>query len=139
MDIRLRPRPEVHHERNAGLQEAGSAPHLSHRVRPVLSGDYRSFEHRSPAENSATSPGRIELHVGELALHGFDPVDPTQLGATVQQELSRLLTENGTPSALSQAGSMINLEGGTITIETGARANAIGVQIARAIFRGLER
>ena len=89
--------------------------------------------------NTLAAPGRIELHIGELALHGFDHVDSTQLGATVRQELSRLLTENGTPSALIQTGSMANLEGEAFTAAPGASADAIGEQIARAIYRGLER
>lgn len=83
------------------------------------------------------APTRVELHIGELALHGFDRVDPAQIRTSVRSELERLLIENGTPSSFGQGGDVAHLEGEAFTAASSANAGAIGAQIARAIYRGL--
>jgi hypothetical protein len=101
-----------------------------------------STNHRLRAkqiEGSRTVPRRIELHIGELTLHGFDHVDPNQLGSTVRHELSRLLAEQGIPSSLEDPASLTHLEGEAFHIDAGANSDIIGARIARAIYRGLER
>lgn len=89
--------------------------------------------------NTQAATARIELHISELALHGFNHVDPAQIGTSVRQELSRLLNERGTPSAFTQSGNVAHLEGEAFTAASGANADAIGAQIARSIYRGLGR
>ena len=91
------------------------------------------------AGSTHAAPTRIRLHIGELALHGFDHVDPVQLGNSVQQELTRLLVEQGTPAPLEKSGGQAHLEGGAFTVESGANSEMMGARIARAIYRGLER
>jgi hypothetical protein len=80
---------------------------------------------------------KIELQIEELVLHGFAPSDRYQIGAAVEGALAHLLAERGIPPALSQGGEINRLNGGAFTVAPGARPEAIGVQIAQAIYGGL--
>jgi hypothetical protein len=85
-----------------------------------------------------TTPN-VELRIGRLVLDGFAPGDRAQIGAAVERELMRLLAERGLPPALAQGGAIPHLDGASIAIEAGSRAEAIGVQVARAVYGGLSR
>ena len=80
---------------------------------------------------------RIELHIEELVLHGFAPADRYRIGDTVQRELTRLLAEQGMPASLIQSGEVARLDGGAFEITQGSRAEAIGDQVAQAVYRGM--
>lgn len=82
---------------------------------------------------------RIELHIEELVLHGFAPADRHRIGDAVQRELTRLLTEQGMPASLVQRGEMARLDGGAFEIARGSRSEAIGAQVAQAVYGGLSR
>ncbi len=81
----------------------------------------------------------IELHIDELILHGFLPGDRDRIGAAVQHELVRLLSEQGLPATLLQGGERPSLEGGSFELRPQARPEAVGTQVARSIFRGLSK
>lgn len=81
----------------------------------------------------------VELHIDELVLNGFAPADRYRIGAAVQSELTRLITELGVPSAIAHEGEMAQLDGGTLQIEPGSRAEMIGVHLAQAIYGGLRK
>jgi len=81
---------------------------------------------------------KIELHINELIMHGFAPEDRYRIGEAVEKELANLLTERGMPpqeNGLEIAG----LNVGDISIAKGARPEAIGAQVARAVYGGLKR
>ncbi len=80
----------------------------------------------------------IELHIESLVLHGFDGVNRVQLGIAVEQELSRLLTEQGIPPALQRGGRVAQLDGGSFPLSPDMTPEATGIQIARTVYRGLE-
>jgi len=88
---------------------------------------------------SNSSPPIVELHIGELVLEGFPPLDQAQLGAVVQQELARLLAERGLPAGLARGGEVASLDSGEFQVKQGSKAPEIGVQIAQAVFGGLAR
>ncbi len=79
----------------------------------------------------------IELHIEELVLHGFAPRDRSRIGEAVEQELSRLFAERGAPPSLVQGNEIERLDGGTFKVRPGSRAEAIGAQVARAVYGGL--
>lgn len=97
--------------------------------------DDRSIPNRAASVSHAS----LELHIGELVLDGFPALDRAQLGAAIQQELSRLCAERGVPASLGQAGQVASLDGGEFLMEPGATAQVIGSQIAQAVYRGLGR
>lgn len=82
-------------------------------------------------------PRNIELHIEELVLHGFAPGDRYRIGAGVEAELARLFAEQGSLPSLAQGGEVAYLDAGAFEAAPGSRAEAIGIQVARAVFEGL--
>ena len=84
-------------------------------------------------------PARIEVFIEELVLHGFAPGDRAHIGGTLESELTRLLSERGLPPTLAHGSALARLDGGTIQLARGPRANAVGAQGARAVYGGLAK
>ena len=82
---------------------------------------------------------RIEVNIDELVLHGFAPRDRHRIKAAVERELGRLLGEQGAPAALTQSHELATLDGGTVEVAPGSPADAVGTQVARALYGGLNR
>jgi hypothetical protein len=81
---------------------------------------------------------KVELHIEELILHGFAPEDRYRIGEAVEKELSNLLAERGM-TVLENGLEIAGLNVGDISIAKGARPEAIGAQVARAVYGGLKR
>ncbi|UBF24836.1 hypothetical protein K9N68_24735 [Kovacikia minuta CCNUW1] len=79
----------------------------------------------------------LQLHIEELVLHGFARSDRDRISTAIQQELTRLFTENGIPPSLAQGGQIGQLNGGTFEMTTGTKPEAAGIQIAQSIYGGL--
>lgn len=73
---------------------------------------------------------RLDLHIGELVLHGVDPGDRERLAADLERELARLVAEHGVPPALAQGGNL-HLEGAALTLPAGSPPEELGAAIAR--------
>jgi hypothetical protein len=82
---------------------------------------------------------KIDLHVEQLVLEGFRPGDRHRIGAAVQSELARLLTEGGLPSGLAHGADLPRLDGGSFEARPGARPETVGRQVASAVHGGLKR
>jgi len=81
------------------------------------------------------------LRIEELVLHGFQSVDRHGLASAIERELGRLLGEPGAQAALlSRDGARreYRMDAGSFSVAAGATPDAVGVQVARAIHRGLE-
>ena len=85
------------------------------------------------------TPKNIELNIEELVLHGFAPGDRYRIGEAVEQELTRLLADQGVPESLAQGGEVANVDGGAFEVATGSRADVVGAQVAKAVYGGLRR
>jgi hypothetical protein len=81
----------------------------------------------------------VSLHIETLVLDGFAPGDRYRIGAVVQQELERLVSTQGLPPLLAREGEIARLDGGEFQVAPSAKADAIGAQIARAVYGGLVR
>lgn len=81
----------------------------------------------------------VDLHIEELVLHGFPAGDRHRIGDAVQRQLARLFAEQGVPPAMSQHAEAAHLDGGAFDVAPGARAEAIGAQVAQAVYGGLSR
>jgi|NGEPerStandDraft_6_1074524.scaffolds.fasta_scaffold28236_3 hypothetical protein len=81
----------------------------------------------------------IDLHIEELVLHGFAACDRHKIAEAVQIELTRLLSAQAPQSLLSTPLAFERMNGGVFNIKAGAKPQATGKQIARAVFRGLRQ
>ncbi len=81
----------------------------------------------------------VNLHIEELVLEGFAPADRHLIGAAVESELARLFAEQGVPPNLNQSASVATLDGGSFNVASGAKPQAVGENVARSVFGGLNR
>jgi hypothetical protein len=80
----------------------------------------------------------LELHIDELVLHGFSPRERYAIGEAVQRELTQLFAEHGIHPSLRQ-GHIARLDGGSIQVKQGTKADAIGKQVAQTVYGGMKR
>jgi hypothetical protein len=83
----------------------------------------------------------IELHIEELALHGFALKDRYAIGQALKTELVRLLTEQGMPGSLT-VGAEVDaprLDAGSFAAAPEVGAEGLGAQIAQSVYQGLGR
>ena len=80
---------------------------------------------------------KINLHIKELVLEGFDSADRHRIGDAVERELARLLAINDAPPSLASDHSVEQLHGGTFEAARGAKPEFVGAQIAAVIHGGL--
>jgi len=73
---------------------------------------------------------RLDLHIGELVLHGVDPGDRERLAADIERELARLLDHGGLPAALAAGGS-VRLDAAALALPAGSPPEELGPAIAR--------
>ena len=83
-------------------------------------------------------PRNIELNIKELVLHGFSPGDRYRIGEVVEQELAHMIAERDLPSSLADGGDIDHLDGGAFEAAQGSRPEAIGLQVAQAVYIGLK-
>ena len=81
----------------------------------------------------------IELHIKELILHGFAPHDRHLIREAVERELTHLLAEQGVPPSLAQGGEISVLGSGNFEVVPGSKIDAIGSQMAQAIYGGIKK
>jgi hypothetical protein len=79
-------------------------------------------------------PENVELHIEELVLRGFAPGDRYRIGEAVERELARLFDEQGVPPSLAQSVDVSRLDGGAFKAASGSNPEAIGAQVAQAVF-----
>jgi len=77
---------------------------------------------------------KVELDIEELILRDVPYALRHQIAAAVEQELARLLSEQGLPPSLEQGGSIPDIAIGPVQIAGDARADAIGFQVARSVY-----
>ena len=81
----------------------------------------------------------IELRIEKLVLEGFGTGDGEWIRATTERELTRLLAEPGVAEGWAEKTGSDRLNGGQIAMKPGAKADAAGIQIARAIYGAIQK
>lgn len=79
---------------------------------------------------------KIALHIKELVLHGLAGVEGREVAAAVEAALRELIAERGLPAGLADK-STAGVDGGAFELVPGGGAEAIGAQVAAAIYGGL--
>jgi hypothetical protein len=83
------------------------------------------------------APKRVELHIEELVLNGFDPSECLPIGDALEHELTRLLAHHSAWSSVSTSVEIVNLHGGAFRVHPGARQTNVGIGIARAVHSAI--
>lgn len=80
----------------------------------------------------------VSLHIERLVLDStFAHLDRDALGAAVEAELARLLTEGGAPLVFLHDARIPRLDGGSFDVAPGAGTEAVGKQVAQHVYGGL--
>lgn len=80
----------------------------------------------------------VELHIGELVLHGFAARDRHSIAKELETELARLIGEGSLPGAREHL-SAERMHAGAFKVPAGAKPQAAGAQIAQAVYRSLRQ
>ena len=108
-----------------------------------------SLQHDGPSSQSGTRPEatEIEIYIGELVLHGFNPVDRYEIGDALSRELELLMRDQAPAFHLRPLSLLENAEGaldldrlnaGSITLNAHAPAASVGGQVAAAVHGTLQ-
>lgn len=85
----------------------------------------------------------LALRIEELVLHGFARIDRHRVASAIERELARLLREPTAHDPLRWRGAMEGeaaahrLDAGSFIVPHDATPDAIGAQVAQAIYRGM--
>ena len=82
---------------------------------------------------------KIELHIEELILHGFEPGNHHAIGEAVESELERLLTEGGLAEELTSGGEVPSIHADKINLASRESPVRLGHQIAKSVYGGIGR
>jgi hypothetical protein len=81
---------------------------------------------------------KIEIHIDELVLHGFDAVDRYAIGDAVSAELARLIAEQGSPALFTHSLHIPSLQMSPVQIAPGAvHPEGVGAQVANQLYQSL--
>jgi len=81
----------------------------------------------------------VNLHIEELVLYGFPRHESYPIARAVEQELARLLGHGDIPSTLRQGGIISDIDGGSFQMRPGSNPETTGAQVAKNLYRGLNR
>ncbi len=79
----------------------------------------------------------IEIQIDEVLLINLGRVDSERVKAALITELQRLFVEHDLPLSISQGYTVTAVDCGTLRLKPGMTPEAIGQQIAFAVWRGL--
>ncbi len=79
----------------------------------------------------------IELHIEELLLTGFPRAQRHRIAEALQSELSRLMSDAKMGETFTRDSQHPQLPGGSFSVQAGRRPEAIGRQIAGAVYAAL--
>ena len=77
---------------------------------------------------------RVEVEIGDLVLHGFDPADRDAIAEGLRAELARLLGRRDGAASLS-ARHVDRIDAGAVEIPSGASPSTVGGRVAGAVVR----
>jgi hypothetical protein len=84
----------------------------------------------------------VRVHIEEVLFHGFSPHGRYAMSDAIRREFTRLLIDRGVPSALGAATGTLGRErvdAGAFRVVAGSRPQAVAIQVADAVYRGLSR
>ncbi len=80
-------------------------------------------------------PANLELNIEKLILPDLPPGQRLRVAAIIEQELTRLWTEQGLPPGI--VGDSVALTATTVQVAAGMAPDAMGVQVAQSIYQNM--
>jgi hypothetical protein len=77
-------------------------------------------------------PPDLDLHIERLVVR-LPVAGRERIAPALEAELARLFAEHGAPPGLGRDGSALHMPGGIFRVPRGAKAEAIGTEIARRL------
>ena len=77
----------------------------------------------------------VNVRIGHLALQGLSPADSARFATSLRREMAQLLSNGLTSPAPHAIEGRVSVDAGSVT--RGATPEAIGVQVARAVYERL--
>ncbi len=74
----------------------------------------------------------VELHIDDLVLYDVDVTQRQAVAAAIEQALTQMFAEQGVPGDLNAE--TLSVDASTIRVSAGAKADAIGAQVAQSIY-----
>lgn len=93
----------------------------------------------TPHEINEPAAPDLRVHIETLVLEGFPPQDRGRVARAVEQELTRLYAAREAGRMVPRASIIDHMDAGSFDVAPGTLPDAIGAQIARAIYGGLKR
>lgn len=87
----------------------------------------------------AVNRPKVRLQIDALALYGVSPQHSDAIALAVREHLSELMLSEGVPSVLKQGREIGALDDTTLTATAHSDSASMGEDIARAIYRSLQR
>lgn len=79
----------------------------------------------------------LKLHIEELILHGFADRDRQLIGAAIEQELARLLTEAGPKNLPVRSLELGRVDAGSVHLGPDTQPHVVGRHVAERVFSQL--
>jgi hypothetical protein len=89
-------------------------------------------------ESCPGSGPAIDLRIDTLVLHGFAPVNRQDVGRALERELVRRFSQAATTPFVAAAGTTERLDAGSVPLAATAGEDAVGTQVAQAVFEALQ-
>jgi hypothetical protein len=80
---------------------------------------------------------KVNIEIGELILEGFDYHDQQRISRAIEQELARLVSDNGLPEGVGTRRAASNIGALSFNAPSDMNPRAIGRETARSIYRSL--
>lgn len=87
--------------------------------------------------NTPTRRGTIDLRIDELILHGFAARDRHRIAASLERELSRLISQGGPAHLPPNSIQLDRINAGSFRLDPAAGPNHIGRTVAQRVYRQL--
>ena len=81
----------------------------------------------------ALGPGRIEIHIDELVLHGVAPGEQRAVGDAFQRELTALVTRHGVEALFAGSDAFAQQVAVPISLPQGTRPGQLGAHVGRRL------
>ena len=76
----------------------------------------------------------INIRIGKLVIHGFNYYDHKRISSALEQEMARLIKENGLSGSFAQEGQISQLDVPSFNAAKDMNPRTIGTRVAQSLY-----